>query len=227
MGIETKTPVPAKEDDVRRLAEKIGNIISLAEFCGRIEGELAIFNVFRYYRAMKTQILDYPGNHLYGGEHHRLVELGYLIEDGDVIVPSRELITELDAFFQWKEQGRTYQWQGILLRDPKRKEEDRQISGIIDYMMSEDIRGRRNSLKLTILHRPEGVWHNSEVDKLVHGLFTELQQHPKHPEYLILFGHFTKEQTLEAIGGGIAYTAIQVTGIDSDKLPFRPQGWVS
>lgn len=80
----------------------------------------------------------------------------------------------------------------------------------------------RRKLKTTVLHRPGGVWHRSEVSKLGGGLKTEVSEHPEYPEYLVIFGHFTKEQTLQAIGGGIAYTAIQVTGMDSENLPFSP-----
>ena len=81
---------------------------------------------------------------------------------------------------------------------------------------------KRRNLKMTILHRPGGIWHHSEVAKLVQGLTTEVSQHPKHPEHVVLFGHYTKEQTLKAIGGGIAYTATQVTGIQDERLPFIP-----
>jgi len=80
----------------------------------------------------------------------------------------------------------------------------------------------RRTVKLTVLHRPGGVWHRSEVDRLVNGLMTELYQHPKHPEHLILLGHFAKEETLKAMWGGVAYTATQVTGVDNELLPFRP-----
>lgn len=68
-------------------------------------------------------------------------------------------------------------------------------------------------MKVTILHRPGGVWHNSEVGRLVEGLTTEASGHPQRPEYLMLFGHYTKEQTLRAIGGGVAYTVKPITGV--------------
>ncbi len=81
---------------------------------------------------------------------------------------------------------------------------------------------KRQSLKTTVLHRPGGVWHNQEVSLLVSGLVTEVSQLKRCPEYLIIWGHYTKEQTLAAIGGGVAYTATQMNGVDS--LPFNP-GW--
>lgn len=80
--------------------------------------------------------------------------------------------------------------------------------------------GQRKELKYTVLHRPNGVWHESEVARLIDGLPTEVSRLPKFPEYLILFGHFTKEETLKAIMGGVAYTATQVTG--TKDLPFHP-----
>ena len=85
-----------------------------------------------------------------------------------------------------------------------------------------NIAERRRSLKMTILHRSGGVWHSFEVGKLVNGLMTELSQHPRHPEYLILFGHYSKEEALKALGGGQAYTATQITGMDNKELPFVP-----
>ena len=84
----------------------------------------------------------------------------------------------------------------------------------------------RRNLKMTILYRKGGKWHDSEVGKFINGLTTEMSQHPEHPEYVILWGHYTKEETLAALGGGFAYTTTQVTGIDSKELPFKPTGWV-
>jgi hypothetical protein len=81
---------------------------------------------------------------------------------------------------------------------------------------------KRRNLKMTILHRPSGVWHQSEVGKIINGLMTEASRHPQHPEYLILFGHHTKESTLKALGGGVAYTASQIVGADNKELPFAP-----
>ncbi len=78
----------------------------------------------------------------------------------------------------------------------------------------------RRKLKMTVLHRKGGAWHESEVGKLVNGLMTEASQHPQHPEYVVLFGHHTKEATLKALGGGQAYTATEVVGTDSKELPF-------
>ncbi len=77
-------------------------------------------------------------------------------------------------------------------------------------------------MKMTILHRPGGTWSNADTNRLNQGLSTECSGHHKHPEYLILFGHFTKDETLKALIGGLAYTATQVTGIDSPELPFSP-----
>jgi hypothetical protein len=87
------------------------------------------------------------------------------------------------------------------------------------------VENRRN-LKVTILHRPGGEWTSLEIGRLVNGLMTELSQHPRFPEHLLLFGHYTKEQTLEALIGGLAYTATQITGYDNSELPFKPS-WVA
>ena len=80
----------------------------------------------------------------------------------------------------------------------------------------------RRNLKMTLLRREGGVWHRSEVEKLVNGLMTEVSEHPQHPEYLILFGHHTKEVTLNALGGAQAYIVIQIVGTDCKELPFVP-----
>jgi hypothetical protein len=80
----------------------------------------------------------------------------------------------------------------------------------------------RREMKMTVLYRSSGKWHLSEVSKLVNGLMTEISQHPQYTEYLIVYGHYTKEQTLKVLGGGVAYTATQVIGIQDDKLPFVP-----
>jgi hypothetical protein len=55
---------------------------------------------------------------------------------------------------------------------------------------------------------------------------TEASQRSDHPEYVVLYGHYTKEQTLRALGGGMAYTATQVTGADDPRIPF-PTGFCS
>lgn len=80
----------------------------------------------------------------------------------------------------------------------------------------------RRAVKMTVLHRERHPWFQSEIGRLVNGLQTEVSGHLKHPEYLVVFGHFTKEQTLEALMGGWAYTATPITGFDSPSLPFLP-----
>jgi hypothetical protein len=80
----------------------------------------------------------------------------------------------------------------------------------------------RRETKMTILHRPDGVWHVSEVGRLINCLTIAASEHPQYPEYLIVFGHYTKEETLQALGGGVAYTATQITGMDHRDLPFVP-----
>lgn len=89
----------------------------------------------------------------------------------------------------------------------------------MNLLAMQRIENRRNA-KSTVLHRKGGTWPQTEVNRLVHGLRTEASGLPSQPEYLILFGHYTKGQTLEALLGGVAYTATQVTG--TDRLPFVP-----
>ena len=88
--------------------------------------------------------------------------------------------------------------------------------------MAMQIAENRRTIKMTVLHRKGGTWHRTEIDKLVGGLHTEASQQQSRPEHLVLFGHHTKEQTLKALGGGQAYTAVQIVGIDNKQLPFVP-----
>lgn len=81
--------------------------------------------------------------------------------------------------------------------------------------------GNRKKMKLTVLHRPGGTWSGIDLGKL-HRLSPKISGHPKHPEYIILLGHFNNGQTLEVLDGGLAYTATMVTGMDSPELPFVP-----
>jgi hypothetical protein len=81
----------------------------------------------------------------------------------------------------------------------------------------------RRNLKMTVLRREGGTWHRSEVGKLVNSLKTEVSEHLRHPEYLVLFGHHTKDATLKALGGGQTYTATEIVGTDNKGLPFVPE----
>lgn len=84
-----------------------------------------------------------------------------------------------------------------------------------------EIAENMRKLKLTVLHRPGGTWSDVEVSRLVNGLLTEAYSHQENPEYLILFGHHSKEETLQALLGAMAYTATQLIGINNEELPFR------
>lgn len=75
-------------------------------------------------------------------------------------------------------------------------------------------------LKTTVLYREGGTWAQLEISRIVNHFTTSVTADPKHPEYLIVSGHHTKEQILGAILGGVAFTAKQVTGISD--LPFSP-----
>ncbi|MDD5464095.1 MAG: hypothetical protein PHP62_03020 [Candidatus Moranbacteria bacterium] len=89
-------------------------------------------------------------------------------------------------------------------------------------LMAMQIEENRQKVKMTILRREGGTWQTWEVSNLACGLMTEVSQHPQHPEFLVVFGHYTKEQTLKAHGGGLAYNAIEIIGISDPRLPFIP-----
>ena len=82
-----------------------------------------------------------------------------------------------------------------------------------------DMLQKQRELKLTILHRKGGAWHEQETSKLLK-LTPAIDGHQKHPEYIVLLGHFTKAQTLAALGGGQSYTVTQVVGARNEQLPF-------
>lgn len=96
------------------------------------------------------------------------------------------------------------------------------MDSLLGGLLVAEVREKRNNVKMTVLHRPNGQWYRLEISRLVGGLMTEASQRRDFPEYVILFGHYTKEQTLKALWGGEAYTATQVTGLDG--APFNP-GW--
>ena len=96
------------------------------------------------------------------------------------------------------------------------------MSALIANMMFNDLKERRSKIGFTVLYRKDGTWSNYEVSNFVNRLVTEAYQSKLKPEYLILFGSYTKAKTLEALGGGLAYTAEQVMGADNIMLPFKP-----
>ena len=89
-------------------------------------------------------------------------------------------------------------------------------------LISRELVNFRNQLKMTILYREGREWYLSEVAKLSNGLVTEVSGHPKHSEYLVLYEHHTKNEILKALGGGQAFTAVQIIGVKSSELPFIP-----
>lgn len=89
-------------------------------------------------------------------------------------------------------------------------------------LVAMQIAENRRNLKMTVLRRQGGTWHQSEVSKLVNGLMTEVSERPQYPEYLVLFGHYIKDKTLKTLGGGQAYIATKIVGTDNKDLPFVP-----
>jgi len=94
------------------------------------------------------------------------------------------------------------------------------MDSLIIGLQAQRIAETRRNMKVTVLHRPNGIWHQQEVNRLCNGLMTEVSQKASHPEHLVLFGHFTKQQTLDVLIGGMAYTATQITGINDSRVPF-------
>jgi len=82
---------------------------------------------------------------------------------------------------------------------------------------------RTEILTVTVLRRHNGTWARYEVDRFTRGLQTDVCEDLDFPEYLLLFGHFTKAETIQVIREGNDYTATQVTGSDSCDLPFKPR----
>ncbi len=80
----------------------------------------------------------------------------------------------------------------------------------------------RRHVKITILQRAGGTWDQSEIDKLVNSLRTDLSCHPKHPEFLVIFGHHSIETMIQLLDGGSPFTITQITGIYNKELPFVP-----
>lgn len=84
---------------------------------------------------------------------------------------------------------------------------------------------RKKDSTYTVLTRGAeslGTWSQREVSKITNGLRTEVYQVDQLPQYLIVYGAFTKEEVLRATGGGCTFTAEQVIGRDNADLPFRP-----
>lgn len=210
----------------------------LAEFCGSMESEMVVLEVINPGRKMKSLLLSYRGNKLYGREYYIFLKMGMfeeIEEEGETwVYPSELLVAELDAYFEWRRRGSEIgKWTPLLFRKGVKREQDREVTEIVDYLASQEILSKRRGLKTTVLHRPGGTWDIYEVQKLVGELFTEAYQHPRFPEYVILFGHHTKERALDAVYPAHRsapktiendFTATQVMGLED--LPFRPTGVV-
>ena len=82
----------------------------------------------------------------------------------------------------------------------------------------------RRNLKTTVICRCT-PFSNEEVGLMVNDLMTEASQHPKHPNSVILFGHFTADQLNGYLLRGGLYTVEQKVGVEG--LPWFPTGWVS
>lgn len=88
-----------------------------------------------------------------------------------------------------------------------------------------DIRGALSPLPMTILACMDGgIWSPLELSGLASILGTVVAvNHSKHPGYLIILGHYTKDQTVEALGSKSHLVVEQVSCFnDSERLPFNP-----
>ncbi|OGD67490.1 hypothetical protein A2442_03230 [Candidatus Campbellbacteria bacterium RIFOXYC2_FULL_35_25] len=78
-------------------------------------------------------------------------------------------------------------------------------------------------MKMTLLHRPGGLWQNREIVCLSEKLQNAICRHLEFPEYVVISGHHQEEE-VRSICFGSAYTITQVEGADDKRLPFRPFG---
>lgn len=90
------------------------------------------------------------------------------------------------------------------------------------YLSEKNDQNNQSDLKMTVLHRKNGLWGDIELVLLRIGLVTEVSTHPSFPQYLILLGHHTIEETLNVINFGPTHTVSQLIGIDNQNLPFKP-----
>jgi hypothetical protein len=81
---------------------------------------------------------------------------------------------------------------------------------------------RLREMQFTVLHRAGGRWQPSEVSKFVSVLKAAVGGHPRHPEHLILFGHFTRDQVGRVLGTGASYSLENLVGFNNPDLPFTP-----
>ena len=79
----------------------------------------------------------------------------------------------------------------------------------------------RRKAKFTVLKRPNGQWSPLEVDQLVNGLPAELQQYPRHPEFLVLLGEFDQATIDGLLTRKENFEYKVLTGYDNPELPFR------
>ncbi len=75
---------------------------------------------------------------------------------------------------------------------------------------------------MTVFRREGGLWSGNELGLLATRVTKRIAQQLSHPEYLILLGHYNAEEVLKVMGGGMLFDAIQVTGVQSEELPFVP-----
>ncbi len=75
--------------------------------------------------------------------------------------------------------------------------------------------------KFTVLTRKDGTWTREEVNLLVTNLNTEVHEHPRVSESIIISGEHSSKKIQQAIGKDCGQQKI-LTGYDNPELPFRP-----
>jgi hypothetical protein len=76
----------------------------------------------------------------------------------------------------------------------------------------------RKKFKATVLYRKGGFWSREEIVRVVDALHNEISQHPQHPEYAIINGHYPEDVIKKAVGSN-DFTVTQNVGVDN--LPWR------
>lgn len=84
-----------------------------------------------------------------------------------------------------------------------------------------DVKKRRQQAKITILTRKDGNWSDEEINKLVAAIQIKIiNQHPQHPDKLMIYGDYSKEKLALAIGKN-DFECQVFQGWDNPELPFK------
>jgi hypothetical protein len=76
--------------------------------------------------------------------------------------------------------------------------------------------------ELTVLRRPNGRWHQSEINLLAHHLGAEIHTDTAYEEYLVLAQHYDASEIETQLGSKDDWTIVHVASINDARLPFEP-----